>query len=461
MEKEIDIAVVGAGPAGLHAALAAAQMGASVILLDAYPEPGGQYYRQPPQSMIDFSTRHQIEGKQLWEKVRESGVKIVSNATVWYGSSDKTLVYLTADGNVLLQPKAVILASGTFERPVPFPGWTLPGVLMTGGAQVLLYHGVLPGKRVLLAGSGPLQLVVAKKLLNAGAEVVAVLEGSTRVFRRGLYHLKGIWGQWERLGEGLSSVATLWQKGVPYRFGWGIVAAHGGQQVERAIIARYDEEWRPIKATEEEIACDTLCIGYGFVPFTALGKLMGVQHHWDSCWNVEVPERDETMQTNIPGVFIAGDGAGLGGVRSSILEGQIAGVSAAAQLGYNKTRSTAAIKQLISKLEKERAFQRMYTDLFAPGPGLFELAKEDTLICRCEGVTLEKVRRALALGANSVTEIKALTRLGMGECQGRMCGLYMNYLVSSWTSKTPAEVGLNPTRPPIFPLPIQSLLLEE
>ena len=461
MDEKVDIAVVGGGPAGLSAAWAAAQLGAEVLLLDAYPVPGGQYYRQPPQHLADRPTSHQRQGRQLWQKALSAGVKIRSNVTVWYGDAEKTLIYSGPQGNVALQPKAIILACGTYERPVAFPGWTLLGVLMSGGAQTLLYHGVLPGRRVLLSGSGPLQLVVAKKLLEAGAEVVAVLEGSSRLLSRGIRHFAGIWGQWERLGEGLSSWAALLGKGVPYRFGWGIVAAHGEQQVERATIARYDEHWRPIQGSEEQVVCDTICIGYGFVPFTTLGKLMGVKHFWSDEWNMEIPERDETMQTNVSGVFAVGDGAGLGGARLSILEGQVAGIAAAVQLGYGNTRAAAALQALAPKIRRERAFQKMYADLFTPGEGLFDLAKEDTLICRCEGVTLGQVRHALTMGASSVSEVKAITRIAMGECQGRMCGLHINHLVAQWTGKAPAEVGLNPARPPVFPLPIQALLLEE
>ncbi|GAB4480895.1 MAG: cyanide-forming glycine dehydrogenase subunit HcnB [Anaerolineales bacterium] len=461
MGREIEIAVVGAGPAGLYAGLEAAKMGASVVILDAYPKPGGQYYRQPPPYFQKHLTSHQMEGRALWQKVLESGADIITNATVWYGDKDKTLIYHHSEKNVVVKPKAVILACGTYERPVAFPGWTLPGVLMTGGAQTLLVHGVLPGKRVLLSGSGPLQLVVAKKLVDAGAEVVAVLEGSSRIIRRGFKHISGIWGQWERLAEGISSLTTLIRKGIAYRLGWGIVSAQGTDQVEKAIIARYDEDWRPISGSEQEIVCDTICIGYGFLPFTALGKLMGIKHYWDERWYVEIPQRDETMQTNLPGVFVAGDGAALGGARCAILEGRIAGISAASYLGYKKPQTPQLLQRLRAGLNRERAFIKMYTDLFSPADGLFELAKEDTIICRCEGIPLGEVRRAFEQGAKTVGEIKYFTRTGMGECQGRMCGNQINTLLSHWLNQSPAEAGLYTVRPPLFPLPVQSLLLDE
>lgn len=462
MDAQAEIIVIGGGPAGLNAALAASQAGASVVLLDAYPLPGGQYYRQPPQYLAAHPTRHQREGKILWQSVLANGVQIVSNALVWYANSDKEVIYFDSSGSHTLRGRAIILAYGTYERPVAFPGWTLPGVLMTGGAQTLLYHGVLPGKRVLLAGSGPLQLVVANKLLKAGANVVGVLEGSSQLLRRSWHHLKALWGQWERLGEGLSSLLGLMYHSVPYRLGWGIVEARGNEQVESAIIARYDENWRPIPGSEKEVVCDTICIGYGFVPFTTLGKLIGVKHTWDDRWNFEVPERnDQTMETNLSGVFVVGDGAGVGGARLSMLEGRVAGINAALQLGYGSSIGEVALKDIASKIKWERKFQRMYADLFTPGCGLFELAKDDTPVCRCEGVTLRQLKAALDMGAASISEIKAITRAGMGECQGRMCGLHLNRLIAQRANKAPNEVGLNTARPPIYPLPIKALLLDE
>lgn len=462
MDAQAEIIVIGGGPAGLNAALAASQAGASVVLLDAYPLPGGQYYRQPPRYLAAHPTRHQREGRKLWQSVLANGVQIVSNALVWYANSDKEVIYSVSTGSHTLRGGAIILAYGTYERPVAFPGWTLPGVLMTGGAQTLLYHGVLPGKRVLLAGSGPLQLVVANKLLKAGANVAGVLEGSSQLLRRSWHHLKALWGQWERLGEGLSTLLGLMFHSVPYRLGWGIVEAKGREQVESAIIARYDENWRPIPGSEKEVVCDTICIGYGFVPFTTLGKLIGVKHTWDDGWNFEVPERnDQTMETNLAGVFVVGDGAGVGGARLSMLEGRVAGINAALQLGYGRSIGEGALKDIASKINWERKFQRMYADLFTPGCGLFELAKDDTPVCRCEGVTLRQLNAALDMGVASVSEIKAITRAEMGECQGRMCGLHLNRLIAQRANKAPNEVGLNTARPPIYPLPIKALLLDE
>jgi thioredoxin reductase/bacterioferritin-associated ferredoxin len=459
MDNLLDLVVIGGGPGGLSAALGAAQAGVQVTILDAYPVPGGQYYRQPPDRLAGQSSQHQRQGQALFRKVQAAGVKMIFNTLVWGGGPDRTLVYSNERETGTVRARAVIIASGAYERPVAFPGWTLPGVLMTGGAQTLLYQHILPGKKVLLAGTGPLQMVVARKLLDAGAEVLAVLEGA-QLIPRGIRHATALWGQWERLSEGAGSLATMLGKGVPYRMGWGIVAAHGYREVEGATIARLDKDWRPIRGSEKEVGCDTICIGYGFVPFNSLGRVMGVKQVWRPELGGEVPERDEVMQTSIPGVYAVGDGAGIGGIRMSLIEGQVAGQAAALQLGYGKGSIEAILSEIDWKMRRERTFQRLYIDLFTPGPGVFELAQEDTLVCRCEGVTLGKVRQAIELGASTLAEVKSITRTGMGECQGRMCGHEVMHLIAKLAHKPVAEVGTYSIRPPIFPLPIDVLSQE-
>ena len=454
--KPAQIAVIGGGPGGLMASLAAAQAGAQVTLIDAYSRLGGQYYRQSPEWRRAL-TVHQRQGQQLIQQVLEAGVTVYSDTLVWQASADKTLECIRQDKSFQLQAQAVIVATGTYEQPVPFPGWTLPGVILTSGAQAMLYQHVLPGKRVLLAGTGPLQLVVAAKLARAGAQVVGVLEGA-QFLKKGLRRAQALWGQWERLGDGLSSYLTLVRHGVPYRLGWGVVSATGSEQLEAVRIARLDKDWRPISESEQEISCDTLCVGYGFAPFSSLTQIMGADHVYRPDLGGVVPVRGDDLETTLPGVYAVGDGAGIGGVHSALLEGQIAGWSAAAALGYGKEAAHAAMGRLRPKLGRERAFQHMYAELFAPGPGLYALADDHTLICRCEGVTLAKLREAVARGATSVTEVKNASRCGMGECQGRMCGSFLTHYLANRFGQSLQAVGGYHARPPVFPVPIQALV---
>ena len=461
--KQAEIAVVGAGPAGLSAALAAATAGARVTLIDNCRQPGGQYYRQPAAEFeVTQPESHQREGKDLWERVVAAGVDLLTETTVWGAFEGNQLALHGPHAPSNLQAQAIILATGAYERVAAFPGWTLPGVMTTGAAQTLLKEQrILPGRRIMLAGTGPLQLVVAAGLVQAGAEVVAIVEGSPlirKALRRPLDHGLALLGQWSRLGEGLSSWLTLKWAGVSLCTGWGVVAAHGQEEVSGVTIAQLDNEWRPIPDTAQTLACDTLCCSYGFVPATELARLLGAQCEWRPGQGGFVPVRDEYMQTSVPGVFAVGDGAGIGGGPLALIEGQIAGLAGAAQV---KTQSAAAIladiERLKPALRREQRFQQLYAELFTPGPGLDELVQPDTIICRCEEVTRADIGQAVALGADTLDAVKALTRCGMGNCQGRVCGQLLAALVARETGRTRAEVGQFRVRPPIFPIPLADL----
>ncbi len=228
-------------------------------------------------------------------------------------------------------------------------------------------------------------------------------------------------------------------------------------------IAQLDDQWHPIPATSQQLACDTLCCSYGFVPATELARLLGALCEWRPKCGGFVPIRDEQMCTNVPGVFAVGDGAGVGGGPLALIEGQIAGLAAAAQVKANRsdggdmTAILDEIGRLRSALRREQRFQRLYAELFTPGPGVDELAQPDTIICRCEEVTREEIDQAVRLGADTIDAVKALTRCGMGNCQGRVCGSLVAALVAQETGRTRAEVGQFRVRPPVFPTPLAAL----
>ncbi len=266
MTEQVELAVVGAGPAGIEAALAAAQAGVNVTLIDGYPWPGGQYFKQVPAAFrADDRTRHQHEAAALLERLRLSDVRFLPDTDVWGAfpapdggweldlSHRDGARYGPSDPSRVVAP-ALVLATGAHDRPLAFPGWDLPGVMTAGAAQTLVKsQRVLPGRRVLLSGTGPLQLAVAASLARAGAEVVAILEGLAPT-PRALLPLTALWGQWPRLAEGWDYGRVLASARVPYRFGRSVVEARGHDEVEEAVIARIDPEWQPIPGTEQTVA---------------------------------------------------------------------------------------------------------------------------------------------------------------------------------------------------------------
>ena len=469
MRERVELSIVGAGPAGMQAAITAADAGVSVVLVDRYPRPGGQYLQQLPAGFLAAApTRRDLQARSVLDRLQSPRLRLLSNTVVWGAlptpDSERWELALHGPGAPhRVDSQAIILAPGAYDRPVPFPGWTLPGVMTAGGAQTLVKtQRVLPGRRILLSGTGPLQLAVAASLVQAGATVIGVLEASPLGWDA-FAQAVAAWGQWTRLREGMSYWWVLRSAHVPFQVGWSVVEARGDGEVEEAVIARLDKEWRPIPGTARTVAVDTIITGYGLIPSTEVSRLLGCEHSFQPEQGGYVPCRDVEMQTSMPGVYAVGDGAGIGGAELAMVEGQIAALAASRRLGHlGDDVAQRMIGKLQRRLAREGRFARMLQRLFTPGPGLFELATDDTVICRCEEVTLGEIRRAGA-EVQSVNELKGLTRVGMGDCQGRICGeLAARFLaVGSGSGKDfltrMGEVGTFTARPPTYPLTVSEL----
>jgi NADPH-dependent 2,4-dienoyl-CoA reductase/sulfur reductase-like enzyme len=469
MTAQVELAVVGAGPAGIAAALTAADAGVETVLLDSQPRPGGQYFRVNACAVSGVTTDGNVtQDGILRYKLADSPVHVLTDTLVWgaFPAADGRGWELALHGphapaRVIAQ--TLILATGAYDRPIPFPGWTLPGVMTAGGVQAFLKgQRCVPGRRFLLSGTGPLQIAVAASLVQAGAEVVALLEAS-RLGLRDLRHVPALWGQWPRLAEGLGYWRTLRAARVPFRLGWSVLAARGRGQVEEAVIGRLDPSGRPIAGSAETLAVDTIAIGYGLLPSTELSRLLGCAHDFRLELGGYIPRRDAELRTSQPRVFAVGDGAGIGGAELAQIEGRIAAVAAARDLGrLSEAAAGAAIKREQPGLARQRRFAALLGARFAPAPGLYALADDDTIICRCEEVTLGAIHRAVADGAADVNAVKGLTRTGMGHCQGRVCGELIARIIAAETGHAgdPAATmaaGCFTARPPIHPLPLAAL----
>ncbi|MGW6062158.1 FAD-dependent oxidoreductase [Streptomyces sp. NPDC055189] len=442
------LAVVGAGPAGLAAALAAARRGVRVMLLDSAGQAGGQFYRQPAEA---FGARHPKalhHQWRTWERLRDGLAEQVSAGTirhltehhVWFvervgeepgaqeaepgaqewepggrrGFVVHALLGHGQEDSVAVRADAVLLATGGYEKVLPFPGWTLPGVVTAGGAQAMLKGGlVLPGRTAVVAGTGPLLMPVAAGLAAAGAEVAALVEAADpRAFARRSATLAA---HPDKLAEGAGYVTQLLRHRVPLIARHTVVEAHGKDSVEAVTIAALDTAGHVKTGTERRIACDTLAVGHGMLPHTDLAEGLGCRVDG---LNVAV---DAEQRTGIPGVWAAGETTGIGGAALSLAEGHIAGRSAAARL-RGKTPDPRAWASAAKSRTRAREFAAVLAAVYVPPAHWAEQLRDDTLVCRCEEVPASAVREAVGeLGATDARSVKLLTRAGMGWCQGRMC----------------------------------------
>lgn len=420
MSRAFDIVVVGAGPAGLAAATAAAGAARTVAVLDDNPRVGGQIWRAGA-------------GKLARDRARERAVAAfeASGAELLAGRQvvDATVSPGTVQSWVASQQRlesfrfeSLILATGARERFLPFPGWTLPGVFGAGGLQALVRGGYdVRGKRVVVAGTGPLLLAVAAHLKQDGAEVVAIAEqapaGQLAGFATSLLLRPG------KIVQGMQLRAEL--ASVPYRTGCWIVAAEGSDAVAAVRLTDGSRTW-----TER---CDLVACGFHLVPNTELASLLG-------CRVTETGvEVNAEQQTSVAGVYCAGEPTGVAGVDAASLQGTIAGLAA--------TGRSAAAAQLNSKRDAEAKFGRAMTRAFALRPEVLNLAAPDTIVCRCEDVRFGNLQGKI-LPRRGWTDAKLQTRCGMGPCQGRICGPALEALFG-WRNAS--------VRPPVFPVPIAAL----
>lgn len=446
-----DVVVIGAGPAGLAAATTAAQAGLATLLVDENPAPGGQIYRAVTQTPVKD---RRVLGEDYWSGARlvdafkASGAEAMHGATVW--SLDPDLVLGISQGGKarLLQAGRVIVATGALERPFPIPGWTLPGVMTVGAGQTLLKaSGILPAGKTVIAGLGPLLWLYAAQVLRAGGTIEAILDTTPRA-------------NWIAAASYAPAflLSPLWRKGlalmkevkarVPHVANVTSIAAEGDGAV-RAV------SFRTASGLERRMDIDTLLLHQGVVPNVNLAMAAGVKHAWNDLQCCFVPVLGDGFESSVPGIHIAGDGAGIAGAWAAEERGRLAAIAAVRALRPDAGVSDdQAIRQRLSRHERGRAF---IDTLYQP-PEAFRVPEADgTIVCRCEEVTAGDIRKVVALGCEGPNQMKAFLRCGMGPCQGRMCGLTATELIASERGVPAQEVGYYRLRPPVKPIALSEL----
>ena len=447
--EKIDFAVIGAGPAGMAAAALAAELGLGTLLIDEQDAPGGQIYRAVERAAdASLLGTDYLAGKQIVTALRDSTATYLPRTTVWHLDPDGTLSMATAGGNREVRARRVLIATGAIERPVPIPGWTLPGVMTAGAAQIMLKTaGLVPAGRAVLAGQGPLIWLLAAQMIRAGAPPAMILATTPHAnYRTAAPLLPGIlWSARRALVKGWSLIREVKHAGIP------IVAGVSGLEVGGR------DRVQAVAWNGGETPADLLLLHEGVIPNTQISLALQLDHRWDVaqlCWR---PVVDEWGATRLSTVAIAGDGGRIAGAEAAALSGQLAALDAAAFLDKiapaERDRRAGPIRRA---LRRELAIRSFLDTLYRPArPAL--VPEDDVVACRCEEIRVGQVRRAASLGAQGPNQAKAFTRCGMGPCQGRICGPIVSAVMADMLGKPVAEVGTYRPRAPYKPITLGAL----
>lgn len=458
-EPLYDLIIIGAGPAGLAAAIDAGRYGMRTLIVDENATAGGQIYRSllttPLREQHLPGTDHR-QGQVLLDAFEQAAGCYAASTTVWslrpQPDGGGCEVGLSLGGQArYVDARHVIVATGALERPLPIPGWTLPGVVTAGGAQILLKSaGVVPDGQVVLAGCGPLLWLLAVQLRAVGVALSAIVDTTAR-------------GQWTRAGRELPNLirSSYFIEGLKLlraaRSGQRVISdatglrAEGDGRVQTIVIERGRRD-------ELRLEADALVLHQGIVPNVNLAMAAGCHHDWDATLPGFVPRLDRWLGSSVPGVCIAGDGAGIAGAQSARLRGQLAAVATARRLKtITADDSEKLARPLRAALAHEARGRRFLNLFYQPAVSFRVPTQMNTIVCRCEDVAGRHIRDAIALGVPGPNQLKAFSRCGMGACQGRECGLTVTEMIAEARGVTPDEVGYYRLRSPVKPITVSEL----
>lgn len=456
MSEHTDLLIVGAGPAGMAAAVTARRSGLSVRVVDEQPAPGGQIWRSieavaatPRAGRLGDSY---LSGAERAAAFRACGALYEAESQLWQ-IEPGFRAFVTCKGKArILTAQAIILATGAQERPVAFPGWTLPGVLTVGAAQILLKTAdSVPEKPVWIAGCGPLPLLYMTQLLAAGGRIAGFLDTTPRGrVGAALRHLPQGLGRLGDLIKGLSWSLALRRAGVPIIRHVDELRAEGEGRLQRL-------HYRTQDGRDGEAPAEVLLVHEGVVPNIHAPLALGCAATWHAGQHCYVPVLDAWGESSQAGIFVAGDGAGIGGAEAAEPRGRLAALRVAARLGrLDESAAEVAAAPERGALSSALALRPFLDALYAPRPQLYA-PPDETLVCRCEEVTAGELRARAIEGRPGPNQLKAFTRAGMGPCQGRQCGYAMAHIVAAAQGRSVEEVGFYRVRPPLKPVTLGEL----
>ncbi|MCW1840120.1 FAD-dependent oxidoreductase [Prosthecomicrobium hirschii] len=444
----VDLAIVGAGPAGMAAAIRAAELGLAVVVFDDQPAPGGQIYRNvahPPPLPRHVLGPDYHAGAALVARFLASGAAYRPSSLVWH-MAEGSLSHTGPDGGGTLAARRILLATGAMERPFPVPGWTLPGVMTAGAAQIMLKTSATVADDAVFAGSGPLLNLVVAQYLRAGIRIRALLDTTpSGARRRALSRLGSAWSGRTTLAKGLGLLAEIRRAGVTVHRHVADLAAVGADRLDAVT-------WRS-GTVRHRLDCRTLFLHQGIVPNVNAAMAVGCRHGWDEgqlCWR---PALDAAGRSSVAGVMVAGDGGGISGAVAAALSGEIAAIAAASDLGrIDDATRDRLIAPLESRRRRDMAVRPFLETLYRPADAYRIPSQDETLVCRCEEVDRGTLAEIVRRGCPGPNQIKAFSRCGMGPCQGRLCGHTVTELFADLTGRSPDAVGHYRIRMPIKPV---------
>lgn len=454
MKQYYDLAVIGAGPAGMAAATQAAELGLTTALIDEQPEPGGQIYRKIESSPIadkNILGPEYYSGSSLAKDMRNSTIDYIPQAEVWEVTAQGEISLNLPTGTSQLQAGRVILATGAMERPFPITGWTKPGVMSAGAAQILLKSTGLAADGAVFAGTGPLLYLIAAQLIEANVKISALLDTTPNSnYLRAIPHLPRALRASHHLTKGLGLIARIRRAGVPIVNGVTDLEVLGGDKVSSI---RYQK-----KGTWKSLETDHVFLHQGVIPNTNLAMSAGCEHVWDDqqlCWHAVV---DTWGTSSNERISISGDSSAIAGAVAAECRGRLAALEVAHNLNAISIKQRDEAASSIHKtLSREQAVRPFLNVLYRPLQHYRIPAKADTVVCRCEEVTVSEIDSAISQGCSGPNQLKVFTRCGMGPCQGRMCSSTVSEIFSNRTGLSVSSIGSYRVRAPIKPLSLGQL----
>ena len=459
--KKVDLVVLGAGPAGVAAANVASKEGAEVVIIDENSSAGGQIYRAPPnefQPQNSFKSDEFREGEKQRNILENSNLTALFKHRVWSVSSDLVVSTVGPNGLSSWHARSLIIANGALERIIPFPGWTIPGVIGLAASTILLKSQyVLPGQSTVVAGCGPLLIAVANGIIKSGGKVSAIIDLNSK--SDWIKAFPRLFSRPDQLFKGMSWFANIMKAGIKLYGGHAVTNTKQVDNVLRISIAPINSAGSILDSKNQKIVeGDCLAIGHGLFPSTEITRLLKAKHIYDPLKGGWVPLIDDDFRSSIPGVYIAGDATGISGAFSAVQKGRIAGMAAVRDLNMMSSKKyKAKNKSERTTLKKNENFGKAAVRLMKFRPELIQTITSETIVCRCEDVFRSEIDEAIESGARDMNQLKAWTRCGMGPCQGRTCSEAIEAILASKVGSRELA-GQWTGRTPLRPVPIEQII---